>query len=424
VHRRLAAACLVLGALRTGAGLVAEPLAAYADNTDTLRTMAVFGLRAEDGSAFATPTTRWVPGDGPANAWPSSELVVTGLAIAAERPFTPVLHARVRGAVAGALLLGLVAWLVARLRGVAGVGLAVFYAAVLCDPVHTLWNCTLYAESTALLGLVAAIGGLTLLAREDSRAAKGVAIGGLLVLGLSRMAHLVLPAALCVAAGVPAGRRRAVWAAALGVPVAWLAWRLVADTPYTRAVHLANGVDTLLGLWLPRSADPAGALTWLLGGRAARDCVGFLGEDWYTPGLQQNLACTGIAALRTRALLPVLWAAEPTLLPRVAWDLLPETRPWTMTHLGHGGGASGLSRAVLALPDLVYRAGWVGLVALGLWRREARLAAVASVTVYLSCLVGDGRYELAKHAQLLQATGPWLLGCAIVGALTFHRRSA
>ncbi len=165
---------IVLGAWRIAVIVGATPMLGYANQYDTGRTSACFGIwpdlpePARYEAHPQAPIAEYVPGETrPAECYPSSELAFVAAALAVAPRDGPI-DLRLVGAVKGAVLVLLALALDAALkrRPAWALAHAAVFALVLADPMITLWLNTLYTEFGALLGAYASIA----LCRCSSRA--------------------------------------------------------------------------------------------------------------------------------------------------------------------------------------------------------------------------------------------------------------
>lgn len=440
----LAWALLLLGLLRGGVLVTAEPFTAYANQYDMTRTSACLDLwPAGSGEAprIRQPQEpqadyRYVATDWSRSAcYPSTIVALAALGLALDRTAEWMKGRDARDfdlrqlGLLQWLMLGAVAlWLQVRLRVAPGAALlhAIVVAGVLADPFNTLFAGTLYTEFAALLaGYVAfslfwsmlqapRVGWITALAFALA----------LVALGTSRMQHLLLPLLLAGVASITLRHRlrpaqMGLWlAVALLVPVGQ--WAMQSRL---HSVADANRLNTFTGAVLPASADPLAMAQRL--GLPAR-CGTLEHVNWYLAQGRDALSeCPQLREVsRGRAL------AALVVEPRAAAVLLARglslSSDWRMSYVGERAGgeylridgtlglagwtlAAPLSRAGLALHVALWLVPLLfGLPALWRWLRGGagaldalRIAALGVVSAgLLTTLLGDGLIEVARHLHL------------------------
>ncbi|MFI4953762.1 MAG: hypothetical protein ACHP7M_11535, partial [Burkholderiales bacterium] len=262
---------IVLGAWRIAVIVGATPMLGYANQYDTGRTSACFGIwpdlpePARYEAHPRAPIAEYVPGETrPAECYPSSELAFVAVALTVAARNGPI-DLRLVGAVKGAVLVLLAVALDAALkrRPAWALAHATVFALVLADPMITLWLNTLYTEFGALLGAYASIALLPVLVAREAQSARpsrtaliGFALG-LAVLGMSRQQHLLLPAVLALPIVLSLWRPARGAALALAIEVCAIVLVQATWIPRPATIAAANDADVVLGAILPASRDPA-----------------------------------------------------------------------------------------------------------------------------------------------------------------------
>ena len=461
---------LVLGAWRIAVFVAASPMLGYANQFDMGRTSACFGLwpdlpePARYEAHPQAPIARYVRGEPrPAECYRSSEIAFVAAALAIAPRDGPV-DIRLLGVVKGAVLILVAFGLDAALKRRPAWALvhAAVFAIVLADPMATLWLNTLYTEFGAVLGAYASIGLLPVLVGREARAppSRWAVLGfacALVVLGLSRQQHLLLPAALALPVLVSRWRSWRGIAFVLGLVVIAIALaQAMVARPAT--ITAANNADVVLGAILPASRDPPRTAARL--GLPSR-CLQSSGASWYeTMGESLSATCPEALAMPRRTL-AALALSEPVTILRAVLRGLPQLQDWRLGYLGSvegrdfagadtvrgvaGLAAWSLSSAVGVLPPrvfafllgaslalLVVSAGATLLASIR--QRPAPFAlviyALTATAWYaiLTSILGDGYVEIPRHAQLaapcLSAMLIVVAGALLAAALAAGRRGA
>ncbi|HEY7904506.1 MAG TPA: hypothetical protein VIH36_13695 [Casimicrobiaceae bacterium] len=460
---------IVLGAWRIAVIVGATPMLGYANQYDTGRTSACFGIwpdlpePARYEAHPRAPIAEYVPGETrPAECYPSSELAFVAVALTVAARNGPI-DLRLVGAVKGAVLVLLAVALDAALkrRPAWALAHATVFALVLADPMITLWLNTLYTEFGALLGAYASIALLPVLVAREAQSARpsrtaliGFALG-LAVLGMSRQQHLLLPAVLALPIVLSLWRPARGAALALAIEVCAIVLVQATWIPRPATIAAANDADVVLGAILPASRDPARTAARL--GLPTR-CLQSSGASWYeTMGESLQQTCPEALVLPRRALAALAFT-EPATIVRAIVRGLPQLQDWQLGYLGTvegrdfagnsevravaGPAAISLAPLVTALPPLVFwfalAASLALLVASGavtlhalLRRRPSPFAlvifALAATAWYaiLTAILGDGYVEIPRHAQLaapcLYAMLLLIVGALVAPALNVRR---
>ena len=437
-------ALLAVGVWRVGAIVTAAPMLGYANQFDMRRISACVGLWPDVGldaqlqAHPESPLSKYVPGPRRADeCYLSSELLFVAPAVlmASTAGFVSL---RLVGAIkafalfAAAFALNVLlrsrpAWMMLH---------AVVFAVVICDPMNTLWMNSLYTEFSALLGAYAATVLLVLIA-ERSRGEAGVVpamtaafVCALVLLGLSRQQHALLPAVLAFPAAIALWRRQRRAVTAIVVTVALIAVAQLTVIGRHPTIAQANNADTALGAILPASTDQA-LTAHRLGLPDA--CLASVGATWYQPmGESLQLTCPQVFAMSRAAMLGLM-LTEPVTVARAMLRALPQLQDWRLGYLGTvegqafggaetvrqvaGSGAASMAAVVTAMTpsqfllmlvaSMIVLAGAAPLMIFSLvGQRNAGLVVTVyalSATVWYAIatsVLGDGYVEVARHAQL------------------------
>ena len=461
----LAVLLLIIGTVRIGWIVGHQPLLGYANQFDTGRTSACFGLwpnlpePARYEAHRESPIAHYIEGERrPAECYVSSELLFTGVAIGVWKlaaragiATASTMDLRFVGAVKAIalLLLALVFTRALRDRPAWIVANAAVFAVVLADPFVTLWMNTLYTEYAAVLFAYAALSCLAVIvgsaaARGGWHAGFGVALLGL---GLSRQQHAFLPLFLVLLAWPAIRQRRRL---ALPLIVAACAAIVVQTVVITRppSIAAANNVNVVLGTLLPAARDQPRALRDL---GLESDCASVIGATWYVT-MGENIAqrCPGVLELSRLRTLGLL-AAEPMLAVRALLKAAPLSQPALLRYIGIDESSSytsldaqrsvfdsSIASAIERLPVAVYLgvlmcALSAFFVSLAAWipamlRRQptapavALTAALGGIVAYaiVTSVFGDGLVEFARHAHLGSVA---LYAMIILGVVVFAIRA-
>ena len=430
---------LVLGMARAAALVLGNPVAGYANQFDMLRTSACLGFWPQTAEGIpreqatpAAPISHYTHGERDAfNCLPGSEMVVSGLAVALASVLSgDSVDLRWLGGFK-LLLLCLAGFALQRAFSQhAGASLlhAVIFAGVLCDPFNLLYANSLYTEFTALLGLYLALASL-MAACWRERFNDQLAVmwfAGLLLLGGSRVQHLLLPLALLLPAWyVLRVRSGWAWMASLVLALG-IGGAQVGLQKNSEAISDANVVNTLFYSVLPAAAEPR-ELAEDLGLDAA--CADLAHTSWYlTRGQDHRSTCPQAFELSRGRMLATL-LSQPTTLTTLVFRALYQSGAWRLSYVGEVADASfervagwrgfSLAGGVAALSFGLYAALyglalwpgiWAGsrLLRFGSLLTPARLAlgvgftslALVMVIVFGTSLMGDGFSEFSRHAHL------------------------
>jgi hypothetical protein len=415
----LGALLAILGIARMAALVLHDPMLAFANQYDMVRTGACVGLYPDqpkiDAATPDAPRDRFRMGDPTTGACYLGTEVAFAAALVAAR--------RLQGASGAFRALRPIGILKLALAGLAIVALVIAFfphpsasllhgatvLAVVADPVVTLWFQTLYAEFPILLGIYLVVGALvSALLRGALSAGTAILAGvGIVFAAYAKEQFFLLPLMLLAIAAprlLPASRRAMLLLAALAVGA--VAWHAVIPRP--EAIAPANRADAYLGLILPASSDLPGTLAVL--GLPPR-CADLSGATWYLRrGEDLQAACPEALALPSTAFLR-LAPAEPLTLARAAARAIPTTQNPLLGYLG-----------------LVADRQWAGLEAAPPWARSvlAEVGAIPSPAYLAAVLLAlaAGLPALILYAASrkrggdprAQAFGAYMLMLAVIAA--------
>ena len=450
---------LLAAAVRATVWWAHDPLLAYANNYDQIRTMAVLGVRPDapgladlDGGTPEQPWARFKTGLGwRMPFYPSSDTAIRAAVHVGSglwRPGGSTMDIRQESAwLLAAWLLGVawIGWRLLSLNAWHGLGFAAWVLLV-TDPINLLFLNTWYSEFSAfacVTGLVG-LGWLWLAGYRKRWVVGGWMLALLLVLATNRQQYVYLPLALLPLAWL-AGRkspcRRGPAAAAAAVAAVPLLL-FSGDFAHVKDNARANRVDTVLGAMLPAASDPASMVRNL---RLQPACLQFAGDTWYTQSRAVlEAACPRIMNLPLRRMLFAL-AADPAALARMVWRATNEGQGFVLSHLGQVQGgrstqiaeldgvtARSVDELLRALPRPLWRVlalgGLVLPALLAVWAARQRKAGwptalwaleIAVLYVFFSSLLGDGYVEIHRHAVLCYSLGCLSL-MALFGAAMHH----
>ncbi len=315
-----------------------------------------------------------------------------------------------------------------------GLFCAGLFAALICDPLNSLYFNTLYFDDSAVFFGFLSVGlAVYLIFSEQQSTPLVVAFClSLVLLAVSKMQHAGLPLAIALAfcAGRAreswkAGRQRAVLKAC--APVLFISlfslWLGIVNkrAPSMHSMVKAAATDSWFGMVLPALKDPAGALRAL---NVPERCAAFVGKTWYSPGMNPS-PCPEIFAL-SRFQMVALLVKEPSALWRILKKAIPDTRPLFVfygqvegSNYGRLSDRGSRLRSWVAWLDQLSTpayvllfggcclVGFLSLLLLIGGRRDLLLSfcvilnAVVAAT-FMACLLGDGYADLARHFHLGQ----------------------
>lgn len=452
----LTAALFLLAAWRALAFWAHEPMLAYANNYDQVRVMKPLGIRPDapgvpnDIGTEGGPWRYFVrqgamempfyPSSDLAFKWPLQAL------LGALAPQAPRVDVKVQALCLLAVWLAGMAVLLARLmRASAGAALALAaWLLLVTDPVNLLFLNTWYFEFSAFALLTALTGMacLWLAGGGRSRGCVHVFLALLLLFAANRNQYAYLPLAL-LPLGLLAWPRLPPWARGRSVALAALLVVLAPPLLFSEKVGnlkglaAVNRINTFFGAMLPAASDPPALLRRL---DLGPDCLRFSGGNFFRYHHEWETACPGALQLSLRRMAPLL-AADPPMLGRMIGSAIGRHQGFVQAFLGQVQGvhmgqlqtrrawpARSLDEALRALPAPA----WQGLAAASLWlpalaalwalgraRRPphapgragwgwlwAWLALLLCINyVFFSALLGDGYYEIQRHALLCYSLG-------------------
>lgn len=448
-------ACLILIAatLRAFTFWAADPMLAYANNYDQIRTLKVFGLHPKDSPKALyerTPEHPWryfIEADIRHKAThPSSDRIFKSIqvsAMAAFRTSDSVMDIKVA---ALPLLLGWLVgiWLIFRkltARPLAALGFAVWIL-VVADPINLLFLNTWYAEFSAfaVTTLFVGIAWLWLFQRVSLRKALiwGAVCLALISFNRNQYMFLLLAVALLVGAALLLSRQRGKLSAAsvakwVLVAVACLLPVLAYNAAAKKRMYLetaTNRIDTVFVALLPASKDPSRMLERL---GLPPECMRFMGESLYTRPIPEfETHCPESMRLPLLRIAKAV-ALEPGPLVTIIRNIAQHHRGFLQRHIGHIEGGEnayidtasgiqpyyqsidpliqGLSAQAAALLIYVAALG-PAFAALAAWRlRQRRWALMFLLNGLLfnyalfSSILGDGYMEVERHAILCFSFG-------------------
>jgi hypothetical protein len=198
-----------------------------------------------------------------------------------------------------------------------------------------------------------------------------------------------------------------------------LQWRNLSQERF-QSQRLANATDTYLGAVLSSTSDPETAVATL---GLPVQCEDHVGENWYTPGLQENHPCPEVMAV-SRLKIFSLIVDDPAIYLRLTQKGTELLRPW-IVNLGQVAGddygsviryMSSISPWLDQLSERMIRTAFFipmlfGIAQLGwiLIQSPVEYAHLLTITlsligtlyiVFYSSLFGDGFIDLAKHTHL------------------------
>jgi len=315
-----------------------------------------------------------------------------------------------------------------------------WFSLVGMDPANTLYLATFYSEPAAIFGVYLTVVTATVALLRPSTTTLLIAALGAFILGGSKLQHLVLPMLLgvCIlAAGGRASRRVALALVAGGVlGCALQVGNQMRDTWMNRDMAMINRMDYVLTILLEDTSDRdrvARALT------LDDECLSHRGKNVFEIDMPSEKACPNNAEWRKTTMWWLL-VSDPVAIGRAAMRVPSLLLPWLPQKLGvvEGGNYAGLPPSTPSIASL-FGASRTAAAALLLtpWlilaacctRRNWRLArafalvcAVGSSSVCAVALLGDGKVDFAKHAQLAPSLALGALLIPFAGLLTYLAR--
>ena len=380
---------VILAITRIGAFVLHDPLLGFANQYDMIRTGACVGLYPDlppdkrDAATPEAPLERYRLAErNPAECRWGTEAVLAGVVALKHRlfgvsgesfPALRELGLLKAGLLAAAMLaLAIALWpspAASLLHGLTA-------AALIADPVTTLWLQTLYTEFPVLLGTYLVTGALVAaLLREALPRWLAVlaAIGTVLAAG-AKLQFFALPFALLFIAAprLWASSRRALGILAV-IAIAAGAWQPL--SPRSEVDRHANRANAYLGTILPASTNMPTTLNSL---DLPDKCADVAGATWNAPrGEDLGAACPEALALPAGAFVK-LTGEDAQTLARAAVRVIPST---ANPLLGHLGVVARESWGTLANEPLWLRSalGWIGANLPAQWYLGLTLLAIASL---------------------------------------------
>ncbi len=361
--RWIAVVLLLFAFVRMASLVLAQPMAGYANQYDMHRSSACLGLWPEDVPiAQATPEAphslyRAAPAL-PSECYPSTQVAIAFLAVMADSVLDSVrgsdserMSLRVVGLIGllmWALGAALVAWMFWRQPALL-IGHALASTWLIADPFNTLYLNTLYTEFPALCAAyfaAAIVLSLWLDVDAPYRRLVGLAVC-LLLLGLSRVQHLVLPLVLAVFAILALWRAGAPWwrpaLLLLGCCCIVVAWQSSQQHRF-EGIARANLADSVLGAAMP-AGNPERIASAL--GMGAR-CADLAYSTWYRQhGVDVFTECPQLAQVSRLRLLSVT-LRDPSVFARM---MLRGVLMSQNLRLGYLGERAGLPFASVSKTD-------------------------------------------------------------------------
>ena len=353
-------ACIVLAAatLRAFAFWAADPMLAYANNFDQIRTLKVFGLHPKDSPKGLYEMTP----EGPyryfvradtlhAPIYPSSDLLFKAVQVATMAAFRDSDGRMDIKIAALPVLLAWLAciWLIFRkllAKPLAALGFAGWILLV-ADPINLLFLNTWYAEFSAFALSTVFVGIAWLWLFQLIALRKALLWGGICiaVLSLNRNQYMFMLPAVAALVGaalassqslrVPSPAAAAKWAlfaAACLLPP--LVYTVTAKKSSEFFVWAAtNRTNTVFGALLPASKDPANMLKHM--GLSPEGCAGFMGTNLYTQPLEKfEAGCPKSLKLGLGRIAKGV-AGEPTVLVTIIHNIALHQDGFLQHHIGH-----------------------------------------------------------------------------------------
>lgn len=355
-------ACLLLAAatLRAFTFWAADPMLAYANNYDQIRTLKVFGLHPKDSPAALyamTPEHPWryfvQAEELHAPIYPSSDLIFKAIqfgTMAAFRDSDGAMDIKIASAPAlVGWLLGI--WLIFRrlaAKPLAALGFA-GWILIVADPINLLFLNTLYAEFSAfaITTLFVGIAWLWLFQLVSLRSALIWSAVCLAFISFNRNQYMFLLPAVALLAGSalalsrpfskPSTASVAKWgviAAACLLPI--LTYNAAAKK-HTYLHTATNRTNTVFGALLPASKDPAKMLAHM--GLSPEECLRFSGQNLYVkPESEFKAHCPKSLTLSLVRIAKAV-VLEPAVLFTIIGNIAQHHNGFLQYHLGHIEGA-------------------------------------------------------------------------------------
>jgi hypothetical protein len=451
---------LLLGFMRASGLVLGEPVAAYANQFDMLRTSACLGFwPVVDGDPKAStreaPVSHYRLGerDG-GNCFPGAETLVAGAAIQVANLLgqDPVDLRWIGGFKLLLLLLVATAFqwgLRQHLR--AGLTHAVIFTVVICDPFNLLFANSLYTEFSALLGAYMAIASVLIAVLLGQFRWLFVVIWllGLVLLGGSRVQHLLLPMVMLIPAWWTwRNGRKGVWIASLAIAVMAMVMQFGLQHRYGK-IDDANRINTLFYTVMPTHPEPE---QFAIDLGIQQSCAELTNTSWYLRrGRDHRAECPGAFTISRLKLVAIL-ATEPVTTTRLVFRALHQSGAWRLPYVGEVAGVEpkkldglrgkSIDGLVTMMPFAIYSLFyilplWAGLWS-GLWLLGNRdsanpglrslmlaqtLLTLTILVVAMTAIFGDGFSEFSRHVHLAHnaCAVSWII-MPILLVLVFRQR--
>jgi hypothetical protein len=351
-------ACLILAlaTLRAFTFWAADPMLAYANNYDQIRTLKVFGLHPKDSPAALyamTPEHPWryfvQAEELQAPTYPSSDLIFKAIQFGTMATFKDSDGAMDIKIASVTVLIG---WLLGigvifrkmTAKPMAALGFASWILLV-ADPINLLFLNTFYAEFSAfaLTTLFVGIVWLWLFKLVSLRSALIWSAVCLAFLSFNRNQYMFLLPAVALLAGStlalarplkkPSTASVAKWgliAAACMLPI--LTYNAAAKQ-HTYLHTATNRTNTIFGALLPASKDPAKMLTHM--GLSPEECLQFLGKNLYVkPESEFKAHCPKSLKLSLIRIAKAV-VLEPAVLFTIIGNIAQHHNGFIQYHIGH-----------------------------------------------------------------------------------------
>lgn len=426
----------------------ANPLIAYANNTDFARVSACMGLWqhspnkvAKTAAHFEGPVNSLYYDGDAAGGWCLHSIdniyaqVATMFHLTGER-----VDFRLIGKLRMLLLIAISIWAMTIAQGAfEKMAVGIVSLLVFGDMAYISYFNTLYTEFSVLVGVVFGTMAIVFVwrASDASRIKTNVQllIGSMLLLGLSKAQYSPLASVLGIAFAVIVATRFKIYRLAvllicisIVIPIAFSA----ANPPkigVVRDSNTANKFNTFIQAVIPETRDPLATLQQL---KLPQSCAEGLGKIWYAKGIEENRLCAEVESI-SRVTLLSIFLREPQSFYRPLFIGITQMQPLLLSHLPNweteGARQSrryrlakwtSLTTLLDAFPNsifvgiavLSFAAGAVGCLVVRRRLRKASqlsdqawiligLGGIVAFYAVLSSVFGDGYAELSKHGFLL-----------------------
>lgn len=418
----------ILGIARMAAVVLHEPMLAFANQYDMVRTGACVGLYPDlpdgrlDRATPEAPRERYRIADPvPSACYPGTEAAFAAAVVAVQRmrapgadTFRALRHVgllKLAVAVVAVIILAVAFWPFPAAALLHGLTVLV----VMGDPAVSLWLQTLYAEFPIILGIYMLVGALVAALLRDALSAWHalVAAAGIVLAAYAKEQFFLLPVMLLVvAAPWLAARSRAAMLVLALVALSSIAWHAL--LPRSEEIARANRANAYLGLILPASSNLPATLAAL--GLPAR-CADVSGATWYLPrGEDLRAACPEALALPSTAFLR-LAITEPETLARAAARVIPSTQNPLLGNLGLVAGRqfASLDTQPIWTRSMLGRAMQIPSTA---WLHAVLFALAAALPALVLCLAGRRRgpaHAFGAYVLMLVVIVAYSLGTTTFG---------